>query len=66
MAKAKKSIRVKKYILVYVKNCEPKIEEFILLDHALRVINALPKNEDNWVDALIEGRRLKLKQAVES
>lgn len=50
-----------KYLLVYIKGCRLKIEEFKSRTAAEKVGDAVLNDGDNYVLALIRGTKLKLK-----
>lgn len=51
----------KKYIVLYVENCSPKVKKFNTLEKAKRFavkINKLDNRQDSWVDYIIKGKIL--------
>lgn len=51
----------KKYIVLYVEECSPKVKKFTTLEKAKRFavkINKLDDRQDSWVDYIIKGKIL--------
>lgn len=51
----------KKYIVLYVHDCTPKVRKFPTLEKAKRFaikINKLDNRQDSWVDYIIKGKIL--------
>lgn len=51
----------KKYIVLYVEDCSPKVKKFTTLEKAKRFavkINKLDNRQDSWVDYIIKGKIL--------
>jgi len=51
----------KKYIVLYVLDCEPKVKRFTTFEKAKRFavkINSIDKRDKNWVDYIIKGKVL--------
>lgn len=51
----------KKYIVLYVEDCSPKVKRFTTLEKAKRFavkINSLDNRQDSWVDYIIKGKIL--------
>lgn len=51
----------KKYIVLYVQDCSPKVRKFSTLEKAKRFavkINSIDNRQDSWVDYIIKGKIL--------
>lgn len=51
----------KKYIVLYVQDCTPKVRKFESLEKAKRFavkVNSIDNRQDNWVDYIIKGKIL--------
>lgn len=56
-----KEAEEKKYIVLYVEDCSPKLRRFETLEKAKRFavkINKLDNRQDSWVDYIIKGKIL--------